>query len=83
MKVTDRLLVVTDDLTSGTLSHNVWLVCRLREYMYRFTGRLNNCRAQETVDDVASCTDAVVVVVVVGGRAPTYRNNAHLTKGIL
>ena len=31
------------------------------------------------VADVALCTDAVVV----GGRAPTYRNNVHLTMRIL
>ena len=31
------------------------------------------------VADVAFCTDAVVV----GGRAPTYRNNVHLTMRIL
>ena len=79
MKATDRSLVVTDDLTSGTLSHNSWLVLRLREYMYRFTGRLNICRVQEMVADVAFCTDAMVV----GGRAPTYGNNVHLTMCIL
>ena len=79
MKATDRSLVVTDDLSSGTLSHNIRLVLLLKEYMYRITGRLNICRAQEMVADVAFCTDAVVV----GGRAPTYRNNVHLTMHIL
>ena len=67
MKVTDRSLVVSNGLSSGTLPHDRLLV-RLREYMYRFTGRLNICRAQEMVTDVALCTDAVRT----GRRAPVY-----------
>ena len=76
MKATVRSLVVSDELSSGTLSQ---LVLRLREYMYRITGRLNICRVQEMVADVAFCTDAVVV----GRRGPTCRNNVHLTIRIL
>ena len=74
MKATDRSVVVSDGLSSGTLAQNVCLVIPLREYMYRFTGRLYVYRAQEMVADVAFCTDAAVV----GGRAPTYRNNSSL-----